>query len=116
LQLTSLAEMADTEIDTLRELNSALYRGQTPPGDSYRLRLPAGLAANFELAYRQSRKTDQTRVVTHEVKRGETLFSIARRYGQQVRALMELNGLTDSRLRIGQKLMVILEGLRGTLR
>jgi hypothetical protein len=33
-----------------------------------------------------------------------------------VRSLMELNGLTDSRLRVGQKLMVILTGLRGTLR
>jgi hypothetical protein len=29
---------------------------------------------------------------------------------------MELNGLANSRLRVGQKLMIILEGLRGTLR
>ena len=116
LQLTALADMAGTEIDALHELNPALHRGQTPPGESYRLRVPAGQATAFELAYRHSRQTDETRVVTHEVKKGETLFSIARRYGQQVRALMELNGLTDSRLRIGQKLMVILEGLRGTIR
>ena len=116
LQLASLAKMADTDNDTLRELNPAFYRGQTPPGETYRLRVPAGHAAVFEVAYRQSREPDETQVVTHEVKRGDTLLSIARRYGQQVRALMELNGLTDSRLRIGQKLMVILEGLRGTLR
>jgi len=116
LQLASLAEMAGTDIDTLRELNPALHRSQTPPGESYRLRVPAGQAATFELAYRPSREIGETRIVTHEVKRGETLFSIARRYGQQVRALMELNGLTDSRLRIGQKLTVMLQGLRGTLR
>ena len=30
------------------------------------------------------------------------VVSIAKRYGQEVRALMEFNGLTDSRLRIGQ--------------
>jgi membrane-bound lytic murein transglycosylase D len=116
LQLASLAEMAGTDTDTLRELNPALLRAQTPPGANYTLRVPSGHGTTFELAYRQSRETDETRVVTHEVKRGETLFSIARRYGQQVRALMELNGLTDSRLRIGQKLTVILKGLRGTLR
>lgn len=116
MQLASLAEMAGTEVDALRELNPALHRDRTPPGESYRLRLPAGQATAFEMAYRQSRDTEETRIVTHEVKRGETLFSIARRYGQQVRALMELNGLTDSRLRIGQKLTVILQGLRGTLR
>jgi membrane-bound lytic murein transglycosylase D len=117
LQLASLAAMAATDTDTLRELNPALLRAQTPPGgNGYLLRVPAGHATPLELAYRQSRETEETQIVTHEVKRGETLFSIARRYGQQVRALMELNGLTDSRLRIGQKLTVILEGLRGRLR
>ena len=117
LQLASLAEMAATDAYTLRELNPALLRTQTPPGENgYILRLPAGHASTFELAYGQSRETEETQIVTHEVKRGETLFSIARHYGQQVRALMELNGLADSRLRIGQKLKIIFEGLRDTLR
>jgi membrane-bound lytic murein transglycosylase D len=108
--------MAGASAAIMRELNPALFRGKTPPGENhYRLRLPTGHTAVFEVAYRE-RKREETRVVTHEVKRGETLFSIARRYGQQVRALMELNGLTDSRLRIGQKLTVILQGLRGRLR
>jgi len=48
--------------------------------------------------------------VTHEVKKGETLFSIARRYGLEVGALM------NARLRIGQRLMVFLQEFRGTLR
>lgn len=117
LPLASLARMAATDTATLRELNPALLHAQTPPGGNYRLRVPPGHRATFDLAYRKLRRTPQTRVVTHEVKKGETLFSIARHYGQKVRALMELNGLTDSRLRIGQKLMVILDGLRGgTLR
>jgi membrane-bound lytic murein transglycosylase D len=116
LQLASLAEMAGTDSDTLRELNPALLRAETPAGENYRLRVPAGHGATFDLAHRQSQEPEETRVVTHEVKRGETLFSIARRYGQQVRALMELNGLINSHLRIGQKLTVILQNLRGTLR
>jgi len=44
------------------------------------------------------------------------LFSIARYYGLEVRALMEFNGLTTNRLLIGQKLRILLEGLRGVLR
>jgi membrane-bound lytic murein transglycosylase D len=116
LQLASLAEMANTDTDTLRELNPALLRAETPPGENYTLRVPAGHGTTFELAYRQPHDPEDTQVVTHEVRKGETLFSIARRYGQQVRALMELNGLIDSHLRIGQKLTVILQGLRGTLR
>jgi membrane-bound lytic murein transglycosylase D len=116
LRLASLAEMAGTDTEALRELNPALLRTETPPGESYTLRVPTGHGTTFELALRQPRETDEVRVVTHEVKKGETLFSIARRYGQQIRALMELNGLTDSRLRIGQKLKIILQELRGTLR
>jgi len=54
-------------------------------------------------------------VVTHQVKRGETLLSIARRYGLTVRALMEFNGLKTAQIRIGQKLAILLEGFRGAL-
>jgi membrane-bound lytic murein transglycosylase D len=60
--------------------------------------------------------TEAVGVVTHEVKKGETLFSIARRYGLEVGALMNLNGLSTARLRIGQRLMIFLQEFRGTLR
>jgi LysM repeat protein len=52
----------------------------------------------------------------HEVKKGETLFSIAKRYGQEVRALMDFNGLADSRLQIGQTIRILIQGLTGRLR
>ena len=54
--------------------------------------------------------------MVHEVRRGETLLSIARRYGQEVRMLMERKSLQSSTLRVGQKLNVLLQSLRGTLR
>ncbi len=74
------------------------------------MKLPAGRGLVFANAYESAKERDKepTQVVTHEVRRGETLFSIARRYGQQVRALMELNGLSSPRVRIGQLLKVII--------
>ena len=117
LHLASVAEIAGTDGESIKALNPALLRSQTPPGeDSFLVKVPAGHAQVFAQAYQRSRETHSTQMVTHEVQRGETIFSIARRYGQKVRSLMELNGLTDSRLQVGQKLMVILTGLRGTLR
>jgi membrane-bound lytic murein transglycosylase D len=119
LRLEDLAALAGTGLSNIRELNPALLRHATPPGDkSMRVKIPAGSGATFAHAMRalREKQSEPTRVVTHEVRKGETLFSIARRYGQQVRALMEFNGLTDSTLRIGQKLKVLVEGLRGTLR
>jgi len=118
--LAALATSADTDIPTLRSLNPALLRDSTPPGEpGFRANLPVGKATIF-LAAAIDKAPEKTtvplEVVTHEVKKGETLFSIARRYGLEVRALMALNGLSTARLRIGQRLMIFLQGLRGTLR
>ncbi|GGM99299.1 peptidoglycan-binding protein LysM [Thermus composti] len=41
---------------------------------------------------------------THTVAPGDTLFSLARRYGTTVEALMRLNGLTSPELKVGQVL------------
>jgi LysM repeat protein len=48
--------------------------------------------------------------LTHQVRRGETLWRIARRYGTSVSNLREENGLADDFLQIGQVLKVNLLG------
>jgi membrane-bound lytic murein transglycosylase D len=120
LQLEALAELAETDRSTLKALNPALLRDTTPPGEvSFRVNLPVGRATTFLARAKEKtleKDEEPVKVVTHEVKRGETLFSIARYYGSNVRALMELNGLTTPQLRIGQKLGILLQGIRATLR
>jgi len=80
--------------------------------------VPVGKATVFAKANSvlTGKEVGLAKIVTHEVTRGETLFSIARRYGQAVSALMELNGLTTPRLQIGQKLKILFDGIRATLR
>jgi membrane-bound lytic murein transglycosylase D len=120
MTLKALAELADTDVATLKELNPALLRGMTPPMEAnFRVNLPVGHKAVYLAKFKDrelEKGEEPVRVVTHEVRRGETLVSIARYYGSSVRALMEINGLTSSRLRIGQKLGILLRGIRGTLR
>jgi membrane-bound lytic murein transglycosylase D len=120
MKLETLAELADSTVSAIRDLNPALLRNSTPPGEQgYRVNLSVGKSAAF-LAQAQERlqrrELESVQVVTHEVQKGETLFTIARRYSQEVRALMAFNGLKTSQLRIGQKLRILLDGLRGTLR
>jgi soluble lytic murein transglycosylase-like protein len=121
LQLARLAEMTGVEAQTLKQLNPELLQNYTPPGeDRFRVKLPAGTGAIAELLKQEEkqpeRQTETAALVVHEVRRGDTLLSIARRYGQEVRMLVELNGLKSSSLRVGQKLKVLLESLRGRLR
>jgi LysM repeat protein len=50
--------------------------------------------------------TEKTGAAYHEVKRGDTLFSIAKRYRTNVKSLREINGLTDDVIRVGERLAV----------
>jgi membrane-bound lytic murein transglycosylase D len=120
-QLASLAQITGIEAQTIKELNPELLQSYTPPGENrFRVKLPVGNGAVAELLQPEEKQPERQMqggtVVVHEVRLGETLLSIARRYGQEVRMLMELNGLQSSTLRVGQKLRVLLQSLRGTLR
>jgi len=52
-------------------------------------------------------------VRTHTVKRGETLFSLARRYNTTVDALRKLNNLKSNNLALGKRLRIPGTGVRG---
>jgi membrane-bound lytic murein transglycosylase D len=119
LRIGMLAEMAETEVSTIRELNPALLGNATPPGNTrFIVKVPVNKTAQFAKAYDSTneRAGEFTQSVTHEVRKGETLASIARRYGQEVSALMKFNGLTSARLYVGQQLKILLQNLGGKLR
>jgi tetratricopeptide (TPR) repeat protein len=47
-----------------------------------------------------------TRYIIHLVRKGDTLYSISRRYGTTVQAIMEANGLTGHIIYVGQRLYI----------
>jgi membrane-bound lytic murein transglycosylase D len=119
LKIDTLAEMAESDAVTIKELNPALLRNLTPPGEKdYAIRVPVGKSAVFAKANDglKGKAPASATMLTHEVKRGETLASIARYYGLAVKNLMQLNGLTSQRLKIGQQIKVIFDSVRATLR
>ena len=124
VKLETVAAMTGSDLRVIAELNPALIRGQTPPGEAgYRVNIPPGRGLLLAKAPAQkkdlvetTKEASETQLITHEVRRGETLFAIARRYGQNVRALMEINGLTTPKLQVGQVLQIWIESLRGALR
>lgn len=134
MKLETIAAMTGSDLRLLTELNPALLRGQTPPGErAYRVKIPEGRSLMLAKApaprkesrdavvepikeIKEPKEQQETEVITYEVKRGETLYSIARRYGQTVRSLMAFNGLTSAKVRAGQHLRILVETLRGVLR
>ena len=107
LDLRTVAEMAGTDVETIRALNPELRQWTTPPAKTaYRLRLPRGTGARFAEAYAALPDERKQSVATYTVRRGDTLGKIARRYGTTVAALKDVNGLRGSTIRTGQTLHV----------
>ncbi|MCB0365368.1 MAG: LysM peptidoglycan-binding domain-containing protein [Bdellovibrionaceae bacterium] len=108
--LSGIAKRHRTSVGTLRRMNRLGRRSFIRVGQ--RLRVPE--RQNMEhLKYEQTnpsvtrRIAAQRRVRHHQVKRGENLSLIARKYRTSVAALRDLNQLNRrSMIRVGQKLVV----------
>lgn len=105
LPLTTIAEWAGIEVDELRDLNPDLRRTTTPM-TPHELKVPVGTAATIENQLEGAESLFRT-FKFHTVKRGETMTTVARRYGVTTRELGEANDLsTRARLRAQQTLMI----------
>lgn len=85
----SIARANNTTVDKLKNINNLtsnnLSIGQV-------LKLPSGDTTKDNVVY--------------TVKKGDSLYSIAREYGTTVDALKKLNNITSNTLSIGQKLLL----------
>lgn len=118
--LHDLATAAALDRDDLLGLNQSfgrlIRRGDLHVPRGHKLRIPAGTRDRFLARYAAldpDAKADRqaAAITTHRVRRGQTLGSIARRYGTNVRALTRINGLRSAHLiRVGQRLQVPTRG------
>jgi membrane-bound lytic murein transglycosylase D len=108
VDLRVLAKCAQTSVDTLQELNPELLRWCTPPGvTGYRFRIPVGTKDTFLVRYAQIPQEQKKDWAIHTVRRGETVSSIARKYGLATDFLKDVNNIkTSKRLSIGTTLAI----------
>jgi nucleoid-associated protein YgaU len=75
----------------------------------YRVKLPTDKTAEplVVLAIKNGEKKTRARVVHHRVKRGDTLYDLAKRYGASVQKIARVNGIRHSHiLRVGTTLRI----------
>ncbi len=106
--LALIAECAGIDQERLRELNPALLRGATPPGNGdYPVRVPVGTGVAAMRRLRAVPLAERLTWRRHTVQRGETLGHIARAYGTTVRDLTRLNTIGNAALiHPGDKLLI----------
>lgn len=91
ISLSSIARASGLDHEELKAYNDALRRAYIPAGTTYRLRIPMAQASQvLAVLYRLPRNSHDG-YITHRVRSGDTLSSIARRYHVSLNSLLEVN-------------------------
>ncbi len=108
VDLKVVAKELGCKLSTLKDLNPELLRNYTPPNyKKYTLKVPRGKKAEFLAAYDDMPSPKETSWVQHKISRGETVSTIAAKYGVSQYAVLEANNLSRrSRIYAGKKLIV----------
>lgn len=106
IDLKLAAELAGITPDELFELNPAYHRWATPPQGPHSLLLPLDSAEVFRQNLAQFTPDELMRVTHHTVQSGDTVASLASRYGTSAMTLRMLNGLDGGPLVPGADLRV----------
>jgi len=105
--LRLIARSAGCSYEEVKELNPSLRRWITPPQeDNYVLRIPSGKKETFLANYAAVPSDQKIRWERHEVKRGETLSTVALLYHSTPEAIRDINGLKGGRIAPGKHLLV----------
>lgn len=105
IDLATAARLAEMSMDEFVALNPGYNRPIINSDDDV-LVVPADRAEQFKLRLSQHASSSK-RWVNYQLRKGDTLASIARKYGMSINQLREINGL-DARasVRVGQSLLV----------
>ncbi|HNQ65154.1 MAG TPA: transglycosylase SLT domain-containing protein [Smithella sp.] len=123
MKFNDIAERIDTTEDILCLLNPELRHKMTPDRE-YDLKVPGGMLDKFSFVYHEIpssekpsiasvqtyvKASDRTRrtYIKHRVKRGETLYSISRKYKVSISSIRSLNKLSPKKKLIqGRRLLI----------
>lgn len=103
-----IAEAAGTTAEEIVRLNPELLRWYTPPNyPDYMIKIPIGTKEQFVENFAKIPPQERLVYHTHTVKRGDTLSTIAKKYGTDIKAIAKLNNLKSvKRLKIGETLAI----------
>ncbi len=107
IDLNTIAEAIGSSFAELKALNPALLRWCTPPDvEQWMLYLPPGTRETFLAKYEDMPKEQQVKWVHHRIRSGETLSTIARKYGVAMSEIKRFNKIKGSLIRAGHNLVI----------
>jgi membrane-bound lytic murein transglycosylase D len=106
IDLKIAAKMADVSLDTLYQLNPGFNRWATAPDGPHQLVLPVEKSAQFKAKLANLPAEARVKWDRHKIRSGETLGTIAQRYGTTVSVIKKANHLSGTTIRAGHHLLI----------
>ncbi len=106
--LEVIARLCGVDYETVKNLNPELRRWSSPPGvKDFQIRIPAGSATIFADQYAQLSVGERANYQRHQVRSGDTLLALAKRYGVRTSDIQRLNHISNPRaIQIGTNLII----------
>jgi len=102
--LALVADLTDTPVPELQDLNPALLKGVVPAG--YVLHVPKGMGSPLSASLQLIPASRRASWRIHKVASGETLASIGKHFGMAAGSIAAANGLTGASPATGSMLMI----------
>lgn len=103
--ISQLAQELRMDVNALKHLNPAYFRGMTHPAKKCSIRLPLGMEKSAAEAIQKLEPIDFP--FKYKVVAGDSLWSISRRYGVSVKSICDINDIQENAiLRIGKILYI----------
>ncbi len=112
--LVDIATLFDVRVFDIRNWNNLPYTTSIHAGQKLKIYVPQGKKEVYAAIDKMNRNQKMRKLyenlgdtwIEHRIRRGETLSTIARKYGVSVRQLKRWNGLRTSRIYKGKKLRI----------
>jgi membrane-bound lytic murein transglycosylase D len=106
IDLKVAADIAGITHEQLSELNPAFHRWATDPNGPHYLLVPADVADLFEQNVAQLTPEQRLNASIYTVKKGDSVSSVAKKFGTKIEVIRELNDLPKGPLIVGTDLRV----------
>jgi len=106
IDLGVVAKLTDMPVDELFMINPGYQRGITDPKGPHALLIPADKKEAVVEGLSKLAEDERVQWAHHEVRRGDTMSAIARRYSVSVEAIRTSNNMHSNLLSIGQNLLI----------
>ena len=102
----SISRLYDLTVDDLLTLNNRTASDILEVGQKLAVKPSAGVVVNPSKAAVEAGATGG-KLVYHTVEKGDTMFSISKRYDVSISQIQEWNNLTDTGVQLGQRLKIV---------